>query len=65
MTTSWKAMNDALAKRQPDHFAKAWWELDPKLMQSEVEHAQKNGLPLPIGVARKSLGIPRYGKNEW
>jgi hypothetical protein len=58
-------MNDELAKRQPDHFAKAWWEVDPKTMQEASEHAKKNGLPLPIGVARASLGVPRYGKDQW
>jgi hypothetical protein len=64
MTTSWKAMNDSLAKHQPDHLPRAWWERDANLMVQEQEHARKNGLPMPIGVAR-SLGVARYGKNEW
>jgi hypothetical protein len=65
MTTTWKAMNEELAKRQPDHFVRSWWELDPKLMQEANEHAKKNGIPLPIGVTRRSLGVARYGRDQW
>jgi len=64
MTTTWKAMHAELAKHQPDHLPSAWWDKNPKLMQEASEHAKKNGLPAPIGVARQSLGLPRY-QNQW
>jgi hypothetical protein len=64
MTTSWKAMNDELAKHQPDHFSRPWWERDPKIMENTLAHAKQNGLPAPIGVAR-SMGVARYNKLTW
>ena len=64
MTTSWKAMKEELMKHQPDHLPHSWWESHPKIMEETVQHAVKNNLPIPIGVSRRSLGVPRY-KNSW
>ena len=64
MTTTWKGMKDELKKRQANHLPRPWWHAEASMMQERRETAEKNQLPLPVGIARKSMGIPRY-TNTW
>lgn len=63
MTTTHKAMNALLAKRQPDHFPVPWYQRKQDVVKEAQEHAKANDIPQPIGVAR-SLGVAR-SENVW
>lgn len=64
MTTTWKGLKDELHKKQPDHLPQPWWHAESAATQEIRETAEKNKIPLPIGVSRKSMGVPRY-TNTW